>query len=223
MSIENTVEEKHPSFGVLGFSRVSCTPSESLFGSPHKHHAYLTLTLSEATKVRSLSNDQIYAAKRLFKVAMSAAQFGELIAGFNVGDGVPVTIQQMGGKQIATCPEVNERRRITEEFEATCRQTMKKCEELAREVDQRLSGGMKAADRKALADEVKTLAAKVSNVVPFIQSQFNEALDKATVSAKVDVYNYFEDCVRKYGLEALQDRLRLVLDEPLQIADVSAK
>ena len=218
--IEQDQRTSHPSFGMLSFSRVSATPPVTLFGSPHAHSHYITLTLSEAEQSR-LADDWRFATTQVFTVAMSAAQFGELVAGFNVGSGVPVTIQCMQGKSIPPCPETSLRGRIMEEFKATCQEVTTACEKLSDDIGEKLKGNLKVADKKALASEISTLVAQLRNTMPFIQSRFNEALDKSTASAKADVYRYFEECVRAYGLEALQTRLQQVLDNTLQIEDVS--
>jgi len=92
------VKETHPAFGLIGLSRVSCSPSAVLFGSAVKHGHYVELTIKEAERHSSIYRDFNFGRTELIKVAFSGTQLGELLTSMNVGDGVPCTITRFNGE-----------------------------------------------------------------------------------------------------------------------------
>ena len=89
--------EKHESYGMLGFSRVTITPPAGLFGSSIKHGNLIVLRIHQAERRRDYQRDWISAGERLIEVQMSASQFADAITSMNIGDGVPITINYVKG------------------------------------------------------------------------------------------------------------------------------
>lgn len=84
--------EKHPCYGMLGFSRRSC-PTTPLFGSSIQHRDTICMTLKHGELGRHLNNDYYFGKGIIAEVEMSYSQFAEAITAINVGDGVPCTIR----------------------------------------------------------------------------------------------------------------------------------
>ena len=91
------VTEKHPAFGTIGVFRTS--GQRHLFGSPlQRHQGYVTIRVNHAEKVRSGRGYYWYfARKNIIEVALSEAQFAQLITSWNVGEGVPCTLDSIPG------------------------------------------------------------------------------------------------------------------------------
>lgn len=212
----------HPSFGLLGFSRVSSSNGINLFGSPHRHNHYITLTLHAAcVDLNSNTSSRFYHPdKELFEVAMSAAQFGELVSSFNMGSGVPVTIEHVQGERCGACPENNRRKEVMDAFEKKVDDITERADQLSQDIEEKLlSGKLLMEDRKQLAADLRTLIAQVRHNVPYVQQLFNESVDETVQSAKAELHEYFERNVAKFGLEQLQEKLARHLDGTLKLAD----
>ena len=108
--------EKHPSYGMLLFSRRSggTTP---LFGSSIQHKDIIALTLKHGEVSRLLNSDKYFGDKVIAEVEMSYSQFAEAITSLNVGDGVPVTIRytEKDG-YVKERPFVDKRKQFETEF-----------------------------------------------------------------------------------------------------------
>lgn len=86
--------EVHPSFGMIGASRVSCSPpGKSLFDSEIRHQHYVRLTIQRAHRRRELNHDWIHGDQELIEVAMSEAQWASFVSSMNTS-GVSCTIQR---------------------------------------------------------------------------------------------------------------------------------
>lgn len=83
--------EKHPCYGVLGFSRRSGGVAP-LFGSSIQHGDTICMTLKHGELERHLNNDHYFGKGVIAGVEMSYSQFAKTITAMNVGDGVPCTI-----------------------------------------------------------------------------------------------------------------------------------
>jgi hypothetical protein len=88
--------QSHPSYGVIGVSRV--TGQAALFDSDVKHGHFIEITISEAKKHRTgFTHEQVMGGKQLARVRMSFAQFAQFITTQNVGSGTPCTLVYVQG------------------------------------------------------------------------------------------------------------------------------
>ena len=90
--MEDNNREKHPSFGMVGFSRISCG-NQRLFGSSIEHDTMIALRVHTAYRTESFGYEHVYADEDIVEVMLSPAQFSELLTTMNIGDGVPCTIR----------------------------------------------------------------------------------------------------------------------------------
>lgn len=84
-------DETHPAFGMAHINRVSSTPGAVLFDSELRHQHYISLTVSRATRKRDLKRDWIHGGRDIIKIAMSEAQWAQLVTSTN-SEGTPVTL-----------------------------------------------------------------------------------------------------------------------------------
>jgi hypothetical protein len=96
-------DETHPAFGIAHVGRITATPGQVLFDSDLRHHEYIELTVSTATRTRNLKRDWIHARHAVVKIAMSLAQWASLVASAGT-EGVPVTIDYLEGEHTPGLP-----------------------------------------------------------------------------------------------------------------------
>lgn len=111
----------HESYGLAGFTRSTIGGSGvNLFGSSIKHSNTICFRVYHAEVERNLNQDWYYASGRLpiVEIEMSQSQFAEMITSMNIGDGFPVTIRSIDGKQMEKCPHESKRQQHANEFKA---------------------------------------------------------------------------------------------------------
>jgi hypothetical protein len=89
------IVREHPSFAVIGASRVS--GRATLTGSPLRHNGYITIRISYAKEVVSHTHSSFFPHSRasacIAEVALSEAQWAAFVSTLNVGSGVPCTVE----------------------------------------------------------------------------------------------------------------------------------
>lgn len=95
--------EVHPAFGMARAARVSSTPGAVLFDSELRHQHYVILSISGAERKRDLKRDWIHSTKRVVEIAMSEAQWAQLVSSMNT-EGTPVTLTDIGSEQLPQLP-----------------------------------------------------------------------------------------------------------------------
>lgn len=205
--------ERHPSYGLVGFSRVSHAGKNKLFSSRMINHPTTILMKVYQAKVdHDLSRDWIYADDHmpLVELELSPAQFSELLTTMNIGDGVPCTIRYCrDGKtqRIDPIPEehASEQEKIYKGFS-------KKLNELLDSIDERQKRLRELLDKKgklnkAERTEIYHLSEGLFNHAPFILKSFEESAEKVASEAKSQVDHFVTTALTKIGLEHLKDRL----------------
>ncbi|MDF2790652.1 MAG: hypothetical protein K0S80_3753 [Neobacillus sp.] len=169
--MDDIIEEKqkHESYGMLQFSRVSGGET-SLFGSSIKHSNTIRLRLCEGSVSRGLNTDWYSAGKEYFEVEMSQTQFAEVISSMNCGSGVPVTIRRMQGKRTEDCPFENKRILFEQEFETKMQTLANKVNSMADDVYKRLSDKkpLTAKEREEIKGQISKFCTEISSNIPFV-------------------------------------------------------
>jgi hypothetical protein len=221
-------EDEHESFGVAGFYRRT-GGNYNLFGSSIKHGQTIALTIKRATRRRHLSNDWIHGKGQLIEVVFSPNQFAQLLTSMNVGDGVPCTIQYVGGKRMADCPSTEQRAMFEQEFKENVEKLTEKAEIHLKEITEVLTAKapINKAERSAIIGKLNTLVHILTDSIPFVQSQFNEAMDKTVTEARAEVEAFVDNKIRALGIEALEGEVQKALsaakDSPSLMIESSVK
>jgi len=179
MDDRTTIE--HESFAMLGITRSSCSFSQNLFGSSIQHSHTIKLKIAPAKIDRMLNRDWFHAnTKPYIEVEMSYSQFAEAITSMNVGDGVPVTLRRLDGRMIEDCPQFDKRQEFEKEFEKEMLKIGKSLRVLTEQAEALLSEKKPPtkADKETILKGIKMLRQEIESNVPFIQSSFNEQMDK---------------------------------------------
>lgn len=219
-TVHERIETRHPSFGLIGISRVH--GMARLFGSSVEHQNYVMLTIQKAFHQRDpkLHCDWIFADRGLpiVEIAISFNQLSEMLFNSNVGDGVPCTIKGMrGGEYEQTWKEgeppiTESAKQYLDEFESRMKETaadLKKAVKMAKDaIDDKNFGKGK---REELFKEIDRASAQVSNGLPWALQQFIEKMEQVTMHAKAEIEAMFESKLRQAGVEALHENPMKVL------------
>jgi hypothetical protein len=181
----------HPSYGVVTLCRSS--GHQRLYGTPFEHYAMMTLEISRAVDVRSLSGSRPHAAEHLIEIRLSEAQFARMITSVGNGEGTACTLAYVNGEAMPPPPGVDE----VEEFHDDVKRTVKAGAQhvtdaiaAARAAIQRskLSGKASAEILAALAQVEKTYA----DAIPFTVKQFHERMDEIVLEGKTEIDAYLQ-------------------------------
>jgi hypothetical protein len=215
--------EKHPSYGMLAFHRVT-GGDPNLFGSSVKHNQKIMLTLKEGEITRELNNDWYTGGKTLFEVEMSYTQFAELISAMNVGNGIPVTIRYTADKgQIEGIDIKNKRTQFLDEFKAKNNDSAENIKNIINTLTAIFNEKkpIKAADRKEILSALNRLYNDVTSHNDFILNQFNESMEHITTEAKGEVEAFVQNKMNSIALAALKAELPsdFTPDNPILISE----
>lgn len=207
--LEKEITDKtmsHPSFGMIGFSRVSrnLTP---LFGSNIQHQNTITLKIHTAELNRHLNNDWFHAKRNLIEIELSGSQYAELITSMNMGDGVPCTIREFNGQSYPDPPYENPIDIFQREFEA-------KIKNLGKEVKSVVEDSLKMlkekqtinkSDREFISQSIQRLIQEISSNIPFVSQQFNESMEKTVSQAKTEIETFVTNRITSLGIDAAKN------------------
>jgi hypothetical protein len=212
--MDNKVYE-HESYAMMDISRTSCNKGQNLFGSSIKHQNTIRIRIAPAKLDRHLNRDWFHAKHTPYiEVEMSYSQFAEAITSLNQGDGVPVTLTYLNGKQIEKCPQIDKRQEFEEEFEEEMLKIGYSLRKLTEQAESLLNDkkAPTKAEKEAILNGIKMLRQEIESNVPFIQSSFNEQMDKTVLEAKGEVEGFVMHKIISTGLTGLQNELRLLGD-----------
>lgn len=215
---EDSEIERHESYGLIGFSRVSSTGGRNFFGSSVKSSHYIELTIRHAHRKRNLSQYWYSPEEEIVELRLSPNQFAELLTTMNVGSGVPCTIQYVGRTKMDECPAIDQREKFEQEFTRDVKNANAKAKQLAADIAALFDtkGTIKQSDRTAVIEKLRMLMQEVENNMPFVQTQFNEAMDKTVAEAKGEVEAFVNHKIHSLGINALNTEILAALEAPLE-------
>jgi len=206
---------EHESFAMLGISRGSSSYGKNLFGSSIKHSNTITLRIKPAKLNRHLNRDWFHATGVPYvEVEMSYSQFAEAITSLNTGDGVPVTLTYLNGREIEDCPQTDKRQEFDKEFEKEMKSIGQSLRILTAQAESLLNEkkAPTKADKEAILSGIKMLRQEIESNVPFIKRSFTEQMDKTVLEAKGEVEGFVMHKVISAGLEGLQKEMQMLDD-----------
>jgi len=201
------VEESHPSYAQLSFSRVSGGHS-NLYGSAIKHQEYISLQIAKSVKHSSPYNETYYAySSPIIEVHMSQAQFAEAITTMNIGSGVPVTLHSLRGEYFPKCPETNQTQKINDDLDNKLNDFANKISKGQDRVNEilRKKGAINKGERKEIKNIYDMLMQELRSNLPFLHECMTEAYEKTATSAKADIEAFYISAIHRLGKEALEN------------------
>lgn len=208
--------EAHESYGLVGFSRVTSNPPANFFGSSVRSGHYLVLSIKRAVRRRSLHQYWYGGREELIRLRLSPNQFAELLTTLNVGDGVPCTLERIGGKGMDESPSVDQRQQYEQEFKGDVQKVMADARTLTAEVREIFDAKptINKTDRAAIVEKLRMLMQHIESNMPFVQTQFNEAMDKTVAEAKGEVEAFVNHKIHSLGIQALNSEVIAALEAP---------
>lgn len=201
----------HPAYGVVTLG----TPTggdRTLFGSDVGHGQRMRITVHRAELKRDLSHDWIHPTDYLIEFEMSHAQFAQFITSPGKGCGTPVTLRSIAGQ--GHIPGIKNVETKHETFRKEIRTAAaNRLDALAKQVDRlkvMLAGGkISKRDLADVANELQRHVEQTPGSLEFVVKSAEEALEKATSDAKIEVESYIQMSARRIGLERIEDLARL--------------
>lgn len=211
MEIKNE-RTTHESFGQISFSRTTCNPPETFYGSELPQNHYITIDLHSSEVDRNLAKEFYFAKKLLARIRMSSGQFAELITSLNSGGGTPCTIEYFNGKPMEPLPTQESRKEFTHrnfqermsEFAKSIREEQIKARELVKKKT------LSKQDIHDLTQHIEWLTSEVENNIPFFMECFQETMDQVVHEAKTEIENAIQHKISVLGIEELHKQNKLI-------------
>jgi hypothetical protein len=205
--------QRHPSFGMIGFSRVSCRPGQLLFGSSIKPMSFIRMTITQGEKEYRYGNDFYFGHGVLAEVDLSPAQFAELLTNMNVGTGVPCTINFIDGKPVVKFKEEDETKE-TREVLKTIKERGGKITEPLEDLEIAIknhisSGAIKKKHGEPLLGLLQSMKQEVNSNLPFYLEQLEESAEKVVLAKKAEMDAYYIHAITKLGIDKLQELMQI--------------
>jgi hypothetical protein len=196
--------EKHPSYGLIQFSRRSHNGA-SLFGSSIQSRETVSLTISRAKHKRDLADDWYYSENEIIEVEMSQIQFAELITSFNRGEGIPCTIRHVDFERYPEPPFQSKADIFHSEFQNKMHNFSV---DIQKNMEQAIDilknkNNIGKGDRDVILKGLESLMQELSSNIPFVAEQFTESMQHTVLEAKGEIEAFIENKIRTTGLEAL--------------------
>lgn len=190
--MQELMPKDHESYGVISFTRSQSNMNKPLFGSSIKHHNTITMSISGAKLERSLNNDYVYPKGKIVEVEMSETQFAQAITMFNRGDGTPVTIKSVGGRNMEDCPFVSKVDQFSSEFQHNMKELEHDLKMSMQKATEILTSGKapNKGERELILSTINSLMKQISSNLPFVAQQFNEQMDKTVTEAKKEIERF---------------------------------
>jgi hypothetical protein len=199
--------EKHESYGIVKIDRVGGW--RRLFGSSVRHQHFFTLEIRRAQREVGGWGENFRSDGRIpiISIAMSAAQFVEMITTQNMGEGVPCTITDIEGVNMEDVPEQQtELSAIREIFEEKIVDVVDSMRASLKNLDALLEKKSFTKEDKA---NIRNIVYKAESMMrdhaPFILKLFGEHTEKMVVKGKTEVESFINLALHRAGVKAIRD------------------
>ena len=197
-------EVRHPAFGVAQVTHPS--GRRSLFQSDAIHPECVAVTIYEASVKRQHGTDWVHTGRELIRFEMSASQFASF-ASSHSGKSTPITLSRVMGTSIPGIvhPEskIDTHKREVREHMTKAVSRIKGCiTELQAIVEE---GRLSKKDLRQKLLHAKRLLDNLPTDSAYAVTTAQEAIDKMSNNAKIDIEAFFANAVQRVGFNALQE------------------
>lgn len=217
---QGSVYRSHPSFGSVVLHRVSSSGSY-LAGSAVKHRGFVCLSVSEAQFVEhGYGHESVYSKKQIIQVAMTEAQFAELISRWNVGDGTPCTIMRRPDPSapMVGVEEPPRDQTARERFDGVIADAVSGVSTLigdtVKEIEAIVGDRLPKKQKEKLDMALRVLRENAPADLKYVTTGLNEVAEKITARAKTEMEAAGRALVEKLGLGAVADQALKLLPAP---------
>ncbi len=206
---DDEIIEKHPAYATIRITRTQGSNAR-LFGSPIRSHQHtIRISVAAAERIHSLGHDRYYehGGMPIMQVEMTAAQFAELITTVN-SDSVPCTLRVRDRVRVENPPDdvKVEADLVREKFAADVKDALTKLRPAMTAVEDVLAKkSLTNADRVAARHGLEQFERLISDMAPFMLDQFEEATQRITTAAKIEVDAFMTSVIVAAGLKAINE------------------
>ena len=204
---DNEKVYEHPAFGMIGISRISCTPSITLFGSEIKHSHLISLRVKTAEKYTDGNHTFYHGRKELVEVFLTPNQFSKMLINMNCGDGVPCTINNRESDR--DIPGIiDETTPITESrnaFQDRINRVTDKATSMIKKAEEILESpkACSNSDMKELKSYLASIKQELDCNMSCVANSFDEKMEKTVAQAKAEVESFVSSTIKQAGMEAI--------------------
>lgn len=218
---------EHPSYGMIGISRVSSTGSR-LFDVDYPQGNYITLTIKSAVLYEDGGQRRIFADKEMIRIEMSEVQYARMISSPNMGDGVPCTLSRYVNTsgsyiQVEDPPaEVSRSEAYKAEVAADAAVASKRVKDAMAKLDAVLGSGvaLRKRDLHEVREALRMAAQDIDCNLPYLIERAQETIHKSAENAKMEVNAHIDFALLRLGERALGDRLNAAIEAGVNPSDV---
>ena len=189
-------DEQHPAWVLVGASRVSSTPGAVLFGSDILHQHYVVVRVVRATRQRDLNRDWKRGRGQIVEFSMSEAQWASFVSSMNVGQGVPATLEwdaTLDDPQVPGMP-----------YAPRLQVSMDEVHTAALEAQAGVLVAFQAYSEKKTVGNLRTLQARIENMAPnidFAAKSLSEHAENVVQRARADIEAFVVEKARQLQLD----------------------
>ena len=205
---DNEIEERHESYGLIHISRSS--GRRRLFGSSVQHQHFFTIRILRGRRLMKTFGEHFWDDGRvpIVEVALTPAQFVEMITSQNIGSGVPCTIMDVEGVPMDPTPESagNEIKLTVEMFEDRLVDVIDRIREHDKNLDTLLDKKTFTKDDKAKIKSVVHEARRlIDDSAPYMMKLIGEHTEKLIAKGKMEIDAFVQLALVKAGIKAIKD------------------
>ena len=202
---------QHPAYGTITMT-TRTGGGGTLFGSDLGHNQRIAIKISTAKLHRDLHHDWIHSDKQLIELEMSHAQFAQFITSNGNGSGTPVTITWL--KDVGSIPAIKNLQTKHETHRQEIHNSAREAADSMAKNVAKLGAMIESGKlgKKELRELWHTLKCQVDNLpsnMEFAVKSAEEALEKATSDAKIEVESYVQMTAQRLGLKSISDLAQL--------------
>lgn len=195
----NGPKEKHPTYGMIGASRVSAQPGIYCFGSRIRHQAFIEITIRRAEIERDLNRDWFHGDEELISVRLTESQWATFVSSPNMGYGVPCSLDHVMRERCGPVPPPedsvsqakHEARKDAAELVADLQGL---CDKLEKAVEE-----PKKRELREILHSLKCAVGSFPSGHAFLYESFEEHVENVVTDAKASVEAHFTAIATRAG------------------------
>lgn len=198
---------KHPCFGLARFSRIQGY-SGFMFGSDVQSENFIELTINHAERVKGDYRVYYYDySKPIVRLKMTQTQFAELLTNMNIGNGIPVTLEEVNGERIEQF-DLNEAKNhldeLKEDFKERSKKTLNSLIETSDEIKRIINKkNLSKKDQENAINLLNKYITEIRSNMPFFINLYKEETADVVQRAKSELDGMIQSCVIRAGVKAL--------------------
>lgn len=203
----------HPAFGVISVTRPSAGGKGiQLFDSAVGHNDFVSVQIATARNHRAINNNYIHEDQIICEFQMSEAQWAHFVSS-GMGRKTPITFRTKPaeGTRLEMVPgiepSITMKQMFEKEIRATAKAYIKEINDLKAKIDgYALTGKANKTQLNEMSHQLGIFLTNFPSNLAFTQTQFAEAMEKTTESAKTDIEAFVMNLALKTGLDVLREK-----------------